>query len=165
MDLRAEMDYPAATADDVFAMIVDPEFRAQVCRQTRATEQQVAVDETADGGAVVSVRRTIAAEVPAVVKSFVGERITVDQTETWGPRHDDGSREGRLSVQFTGQPATVEGSIRLEPRAGGAHEVIDAVVKVSIPFVGRMVEPELAKGIVAATEVEERLGRQWLTTR
>ncbi len=164
MDLHAEMSYPGASPDEVFAMVADPAFRTEVCRQTRASEQQVQVDKTADGGAVVSLRRVMSADVPAIVRSFVGEQIILEQTEDWGGRAEDGSRQARLSVRFTGQPATIDGSIRLEPQGEGSREVIAGKATVSIPFVGRMVEPELVQGIVAAAEVEERLGRQWLAT-
>lgn len=162
MDLKAEISYPTASCEQAYALVVDPEFRAAVCEATRATDYNVEIEELDDGGVHVVVDRTMPADVPDAMKKFVGETIGVIQTETWGPAASDGSRSADLLLEIKGQPAKLTGTITLAPNGSGCHEVVDGDLKVSIPFFGKKIEPEIAKGIKAAIRAEEKTGQSWL---
>jgi Protein of unknown function (DUF2505) len=162
MQLSTEISYPGATPDDAFALVVDPKFRAAVCEATLALAYDVGIDETDGGGASVRVDRTVPAQVPDFVKKLVGETLDVRQTEDWSAPDADGSRTADIRVEIVGQPAGMTGTIVLETTADGCREVVSGQVKVSIPFLGGKIEPEVAKAIVTAMRVEQKTGREWL---
>jgi hypothetical protein len=165
MDVRAEISYPAGSPDEVFALVSDKDFRVAVCKATHALEHRVDVDPRADGGAQVRVERTFPAEVPDFVRAFVGQTLTVVQTEVWEAPRPDGVRIAALQIQFTGLPASMKGSQTLERVGAGAHQLIRGELSVSIPFIGRRIEPEVAKAIVAAAAKEQETGRAWLARK
>ena len=69
--------------DAVFAVLSDPEYVEEKCWATYATEAGVTVEPDGDG-VVIRTVRSLPAKVPSYAKSFVGDSIEVDQTETWG---------------------------------------------------------------------------------
>jgi uncharacterized protein DUF2505 len=162
MQLSTEISYPGTTPDDAFALVVDPKFRAAVCEATLALAYDVGIDETDDGGASVRVDRTVPAQVPDFVKKLVGETLDVRQTEDWSAADTDGSRTADIRIEIVGQPAAMTGTIVLEQTSDGCREVVSGQVKVSIPFLGGKIEPEVAKAIVTAMKVEQKTGREWL---
>ncbi len=72
-------------------------------------------------------------------------------------------RTADLVIQITGQPAKMTGLLTLEPAGDGTRERISGDLTVSVPFVGKKIETEVAKGIVAAAATEEQTGRAWLS--
>jgi hypothetical protein len=162
MDLSAEISYPGATPDQAFALIVDSKFRSAVCEATAALGHDVGIEQKDDGGAVVRVDRTVPAEVPDFVKKLVGETLDIRQTEDWSSADAAGLRTADVVVEVVGQPARMTGTIVLEATPDGCREVMTGKVKVSIPFLGGKIEPEVAKAIVAASKVEQKTGREWL---
>ncbi len=162
MDVSADISYPAASPDETFAMLMDPDFRRAVCEATGALDYDVDVDEHEDGSARVSVTRTMPADVPDFMKAFIGDTVRIRQTETWDAPDASGGRAADLVVEISGQPAKMLGSIVLATDGVGSLERIRGDVKVSIPFFGAKVEPEFAKGIVAAAAEEQRTGSTWL---
>lgn len=161
MELREVLEYDAPP-DRVFAMLCDSRWREQVCKEQRAVGWNVAVRSLDSGGANVSVTRTLPARVPDLVKSMVGQTIETAQTEQWGPAAADGSRRADFDVQVKGQPATVTGEVRLEPNGVATRQTVVCDVRVQIPFVGKRIEPEIAKAIRAGIIVEHRLGAAYL---
>jgi hypothetical protein len=162
MDVRAEISYPEATTEQVYALVVDPEFRAKVCEDTLAITYDVDIDEHDDGGATVTVTRTIPAEVPDFVKKFVGETLELKQIEEWGMADPTGARTADVRLEIKGQPVTMTGAIYLETLVDGARQRFEADLKVAIPLLGKKIEPEVVKGILAGLRQEERTGRAWL---
>ena len=163
MDLREQITYDAPP-DEVFAMLCDESFRAEACAAVHALSHTVAVDRVGDE-ATVRTTRVMPAQVPDFAKKMVGETIEVTQVERWGAPDAAGARTAQLRIAITGQPAGMEGSVRLEPAAGGTREILAGDVRVRIPFVGRQIEPEIAKAIRAAVVKEAEVGRHWLAER
>lgn len=162
MDVRAEITYPTATVEQVYALVTDPKFRSAVCEATHALSYDVDVDKRPGGTALVTVRRTMPAEVPDFVKKFVGETIDVVQTEEWGAPDSRGHRSADLDVQIKGQPAKMTGTLDTQAAGAGARTSIRGELKVSIPFIGNKIEPEIAKALLAAVEAEQRTADKWL---
>jgi hypothetical protein len=163
MELRAEISYPTATCEQAWAMLVDPDFRTAVCEATHALDYDVAIEEDDAGGARVVVDRTMPADVPDMMKKFIGETVGVVQTERWGPPAADGSRTADLTLEVKGQPAKLTGSLTLQPDGDGCRELVEGDLTVSIPFFGKKIEPEIAKGIHAAVRAEEKTGQSRLS--
>jgi hypothetical protein len=162
MDVRAEITYPTGSPEEVFALAVDKDFRAAVCEATHALHHQVEIDLRPDGRVRVRVERTLPAEVPDFVRSFVGSTITVVQTEEWAPPAGDALRTAGLLIQIKGQPATMTGSETIQRNGSGTLQQITGDLRVSIPFFGKRIEAEVAKAILAAAAKEQETGRVWL---
>jgi uncharacterized protein DUF2505 len=163
MDLRTELSYPGATAADVVGLAHDPEFRAAVCRATKSVDFEVDVQVDDDGYTEVVVSRTLPAHVPDMVKRLVGDTVEIIQSESWAPDDDSGLYTAELTVQVVGQPAVLRGSLIVDADDEGAVQIVQGEIRVSMPFIGRRFENELAKGIVAAARREQEIGRGWLS--
>jgi hypothetical protein len=163
MDVRAEISYPTGSPEEVFALVVDQDFRVAVCEATHAVHHRVDVQHRVDGTAQVRVERTLPADVPDFVKSFVGQTITIVQTEEWGQADGQGVRVAELQIRIQGQPASMRGSQTLEPVGAGTRQLIRGDLKVSVPFLGKRIEPEVAKAILAGAAKEEQTARAWLS--
>ncbi|UPK76183.1 DUF2505 domain-containing protein [Nocardioidaceae bacterium SCSIO 66511] len=159
MQLNETLDY-AAAPDAVFAMLCDPKWREQVCELAHAKSYDVHVDKSGDT-ATITVQRTMPAEVPDAVKALLGKTIEVEQIERWAAPDADGTRRAQVSVRIKGQPASMEGTSVL---GGGDSStlVVTGDVRVKVPFVGRKLEPEVAKAISAALRIEEKAAADYL---
>ncbi len=160
MQLHEVNDY-AAAPDVVFAMLCDQAWREQVCRAVHALDYSVTIRQTGDQVHITTVR-TMPAEVPEAIKRMVGERIEITHVERWGPAAADGSRSAELRMDVTGQPASMTGTMRLVPSGAGSRESIDGDVKVTVPFFGKLVEPEILKAVQAGIAKEGEQGRAYL---
>lgn len=159
MKIHETADYPDATPAQVFAIIRDDDFRAEVCEKIHSVAYEVSAEDTADGGARIQIDRTMPAEMPDFIKKLTGETVEVRQVETWGPAAADGSRQGTVRLTIKNQPASMDGTMTIRGTATGAELVVDGELKVKIPLIGKKVEPEVAKAIVAALRVESAEGR------
>lgn len=163
MEVRAEINYPNTSTEQAFALGMDPAFRAAVCEATHATDFDVDISEHDDGSASVEINRTMPADLPDLAKKFMGDTVNVVQTEKWSASNESGARTADLTISIKGQPAKMVGGIFLESIGDDARMRIAGNIKVSIPFVGKTIEGEVAKGIVAAATKEQETGIAWLS--
>jgi hypothetical protein len=161
MRLRVETSTPA-TVEQTFASRVEQSVREQACRESGALSYDVLIEQAADGGARVQVQRVMAPQVPDYIRRFVGESIAIGQVEQWSPPGPNGDRSAVVTVTVKGQPASMTGSMLLSPAPGGSTELVTGEVKVSIPFLGSKIEPEIVKVIEAALRIEQRVGQDWV---
>jgi hypothetical protein len=173
--LTAEIRY-AADPMTVFGMLTDQEFQERKLTGTGAVSHQVSVHPTPDGGAVVSSSRALPTDqVPDAFRALVGERLTIRQTETWGPADASGARTGTLEVSVAGTPVRLTASLSLSlsgsdggsPPSGatspaGCLERVDGELKARVPLVGARIEKAAEPAVRAAIQAEERIGRAWL---
>jgi len=161
MELHEVQDYDA-DPDAVFAMFCDQTWREEVCRATHAIDYSVSVEES-DGGVTVRTTRVLPAKVPEPIKSMVGEHIEIIQTETWSATIDGSPRHADIDVRIAQQPASMTGTMTLEPHGSGTRQTVVGDVRVKIPLLGRRLEPEIAKAIRAALDKEGECARAYLT--
>jgi len=155
MQISATISYPSGTTPaQVYELATDADFRGEVCEATHALDYGVSVDAHDDTAKVV-VTRTMPADVPDFMKKMIGETVDVVQTEDWGAPDADGQRTADLVVQIKGQPAVMNGTAAIVTSGGEVVMQIERDLKVSIPFFGKKVEPEIAKGIYAAVDKEQ----------
>ena len=96
--------------------------------------------------------------MPDFVKKLTGDTVKVKQTEKWSGPAADGSRTADVKVSIIGQPAEMNGTATLTPGADGTAFDLVGDVKVSIPFLGKKIEPEVAKAIIASLDEEVEYG-------
>ena len=150
--------YGDADVESVYSLITSEDFRVEAAEDVGATDLDVTVQESG-GGHTVTIVRTQPADMPDFVKKLTGDTVKVKQTEKWGPAESDGTRKADVKVSIIGQPAEMVGKAVLTSAGGsGTKFTVDGDVKVSIPFIGKKVEPEVAKAIKASLKHEVELG-------
>jgi hypothetical protein len=164
MKISAIIDY-AATSHDVFAMLADEDFQNRKCLATGASSHTVSISRQDGRTQIVSRRALPADDFPSFVRSMVGETLTVTETQDWGPSGTDGTRRGTLTVDITGAPISLEGTLTLAPGGEGTVETIEGDLRARIPFLGPKVEQAAAPAIQSAIRVEGENGKAWLATR
>ncbi len=152
------------TVHEAFAAHLEKSVRETACQESGALSWDVSITPVGDG-ARVQVDRVMPPEVPDFVKKFLGDTISVRQVEEWSGPAADGSRTATVKVTIKGQPASMTGSAALTPNGSGSKEVVEGDVKVAVPLIGRKIEPEIVKVIVAALKIEQRAGIDWATAR
>lgn len=145
--------YDGTDVESVYALFSDAQFRAKAIESSGATDVTVSAEPT-DGGHTVTVVRTQAVDMPDFVKKLTGDTATVKQTENWAAPDSGGSRRADFKVSIVGQPAEMVGNAVLAPTADGVSFELNGDVKVSIPFIGKKIEPEFAKAIQASLDHE-----------
>lgn len=158
MKLKEEFSYSGADVEAVYALITDQSFRMESCKNQGAHEFDVTVEESGDG-ATVTVVRTQDADMPDFVKKLTGSTVKVKQTEVWGAPDGDGNRAADVKVSIIGQPAEMTGKAKLFAKGEGTEFTLAGDVKVSIPFIGKKIEPEVAKAIRASLREEVEYGQ------
>lgn len=160
MELKMSASYDA-TPEEVFAIVTDATFREQACEKTKALSYEVQVSESG-GDTVVRVQREMPSdEVPDIARKFVGQTLTVVQTETWHPAKPDGSRDADVKGEIANTPVTLKGTASIS--SGGAETVqaINLDIKVAVPLIGKKIEPFVVDAIRAGLQKEHDLGRDW----
>lgn len=157
MRFHHELVYPADPGD-VFAMLVDPAFREEVCEHQQVVSYSVSVEEHGDGTHVYVDQVQSLRGIAESVRRFVGEEVEIEQRETWGS-----TTRADLDVQIPGKPGRLRGAITLSVRDGRTVETVSGDIRVSVPLVGRKVEEMVARVFTFALEAEHAVGERWLT--
>ncbi|GAA3531969.1 hypothetical protein AFL01nite_20290 [Aeromicrobium flavum] len=156
MKLTERFEYPA-TPDQVFALVSDPTFREESCRHQGARDYDVKVTTEGDT-TVVTIERTMESDMPDFIKKLTGDSVTVTQIEKWGPADAAGTRTADVSVDIHGQPARMRGTSTITATGATTAMTLDGDVKVSLPLIGKRIEPEVAKAISASLREEVEFG-------
>jgi Protein of unknown function (DUF2505) len=162
MDLKAEYRFEA-DAEAVFAMFTDPEYQRQ--KLTDAGHTHVEVLECgpgADGSSFrIVTRRTVAVDVPGVLKRVLTPTNTVTQTDEWAA-DQKGTRTGTWKVEIKGVPIHLSGTMRLAAGKSGSVETISGVAKASLPLVGGKLEKLAGGNFNDSTAQEQDFSTRWL---
>ncbi|WP_251150381.1 DUF2505 domain-containing protein [Cellulosimicrobium sp. Marseille-Q4280] len=167
MHLSVELRYPAPV-HAVGAMLADEPFvrwRAERSGGPGGAVEQVDVTGSAAAGFTVAVRRELPTDqIPSHVRTFVGGRLEIRQAEAWEPERD-GTRAGTVSLEITGAPVRLTGTVRLaadpaDPTA--TVQTYSGEIKASVPLFGGAIEEAAAGAVRGALAAEERAGREWL---
>ncbi len=159
MELKLSASYDA-TPEEVFAIVTDATFREQACEKTKALSYDVQVTESG-GDTIVRVSREMPAnDVPDIARKFVGQTLTMVQTETWHAAAADGSRRADVVGEISNTPVTLKGTASISGD-GQAVQAIDLDVKVAVPLIGKKMEPFVVDAIRSGLQKEHELARDW----
>ena len=159
MKVKESFTYPDTDVESVYALITDPAFREDAVAAVGGQDIEISIEPTGDGH-TVTVVQTQPAKMPDFIRKFVGESVMAKQTETWGGPDVDGSRSADVRFTVVGQPADMLAKVKLSGE-GDVSFVVDGELKVNVPFIGRKIEPEIAKLISASlrSDVEQGIKR------
>jgi uncharacterized protein YndB with AHSA1/START domain len=160
MELKLSASYDA-TPEEVFAIVTDATFREQACEKTKALSYSVEVTESG-GDTIVKVQREMPSDdVPDIARKFVGQTLTVVQTETWHPAKADGSREADVRGEISNTPVTLKGTAQITTAGASTVQSIELDVKVAVPLIGKKIEPFVVDAIRSGLQKEHELGKEW----
>lgn len=155
--INETLTYTGADVEAVYGLISDQAFRTESCEHQESSD--IVVDVEPDGeGCTVSVSRTQAAAMPEFVKKITGSTVKVKQTEKWSGPDSKGTRTADVKVSIVGQPAEMNGVATLTNSSAGTVFEVKGDAKVSIPLLGRKIEPEVAKAIISSLKEEVAYG-------
>ena len=163
MRLSVTLDLPT-DAHAAARLLADPEYVHQKVRASGALEQHVDVTGSADGAFTVTTRRALPTDqIPAHLRSLVGNRIDVRQVEAWEAPDADGARVGTVVVEIAGAPVRLSGRTSLTGTAAGSTTVAyDGDLRASVPLFGSAIEQATAGAVRSALEVEQVVARRWI---
>lgn len=136
--LTAEYQYDAAPAT-VFATMTDDSALVAKYEALGARNIEVLHCGPVGDGFRVTVKRTVSVDVPGFARRVLSPSNTVTHTDEWGPAAN-GVREGRWTVDVSGVPTTMGGTMTLQPNGTGTSYRLAGEVKVSVPLLGGRLE-------------------------
>lgn len=150
----------AAPAADVHAMLMDREFREQVCAAQHALDHSVDISGTGDRMTVEINRTQSMKGAPAVALKLTGDRVRIVQRETW-----TGRRRADVAMEIPGKPGHLRGQLSLRDTAEGCEHLIVGEVKVGIPLVAGKLEQLIGDILAHGLRREGTVGAAWLAER
>ncbi len=162
MDLKTEYRFDA-DPDAVFAMFTDPEYQRQKLVDAGHTHVEVLECGLAADGTTFRIvsRRTVAVDVPGVLKKVITPANSVTQTDEWGAE-TGGARTGTWKVEIKGVPVHLSGTMRLAAAKSGSVEAIAGTVKASVPLIGGKLEKLAGSNFNDSTAQEQDFSSRWL---
>jgi hypothetical protein len=157
MKLKETFTYTGIDVEAVYKLITDQAFRLESAENQGSRDIDISVEGAADAATLVIVR-TQDSDMPDFVKKLTGNDVKVRQTEVWGEADAAGTRKADVKVSIIGQPAEMVGVASLSRTADGTDFTLEGDVKVSIPFLGKKIEPEVAKAIRGSLREEVEYG-------
>lgn len=145
----------------VRAMLRDPAYVQRKAERTGSFDITVEVEDTADGGVVITCARSMPAEVPSYAAAFVSDTLSVTEVQTWGPPAADGSATAEVTVSFNA-PLAYRGRIALTPGGPGSVATNTGDFKASVPFVGGKVEKVASEMTQKYLAKETTVATEWL---
>ena len=156
-----QVQHYAATPEEVFAMLSDPEFVERKCLASGSIE--ASADVTAEDATTTIVsRRVLPAKLPGFAKKFVGETLTLVETQRWTDEDGTGTRRGSFVVDFGNNPISFSGEVLLSPDGDGSRVETRGDIKCTVPFVGGKIEGVATEWITKYLDKEQRVGTEWL---
>lgn len=153
--LDVSYDIPA-DVESVYAVISGEQWAAQKAKAFDDESRMESRTVAAGDAVTLVVSRGLPDGIPGFLEKFLPKGGRAQQTEAWGPS-EDGARRGTWKGEIPGAPATVGGTMALEPTATGTRYRIQGEVKVSIPLVGGKAESFVVDMITKLTRSEAEL--------
>lgn len=146
----------AGDVETVLALLTSERWVQHKAEQLADGSRVVRREEQPGGGIVLVVSRELPGGGPGFLDRFLPKDGRVLQTQAWGPA-SDGVRRGSWTVEIPGAPASVGGTVRLEPRPAGSCYAVEGEVTVRVPLVGGKAERVVADLLVKLAAKEAGL--------
>ncbi len=140
----------------VFGTLTAADWPARKAEALGDGSSVVEREQRPDGGVRMVVSRELPSGVPGFLERFLPQDGRVMQTDDWGPAQD-GVRRGRWSVVIPGAPASLGGTLLLEPIPTGSRYTIEGEVTVKVPLLGGKAERLIGEMVVKLAGREAEL--------
>lgn len=161
-NMAAELKYGfvlSATAKTVFEMLVNPDFLTKKIELAQSGNFEITGQSPE---LTIDVTRTVNADLPAMVRKFVGENLVVQEIQNWKELSAK-NYQADFVLKIPNAPVEIKGKIELIELVKTQVE-ITATVKVNLPIFGATAEPHVVETIKKVLADEEKLCKLWLQT-
>lgn len=158
MKLNETLTLPLS-AQGAAAMYADPQYPQFRARTLGATTASSTVEgDPQQGPFTVRTELTLPTDrVPDMVRKFVGQTVTVRETQGWSAAESEGARTGTMSIEVVGTPASMTADLRLAPTGTGSSTVsIDGDLVAKVPLLGPRLEKAAVPYVSTVLRAEER---------
>lgn len=156
MKFHRELAYDAG-ADEVLAMLADPDFRKKVAAAQDVVSIDVTTTPKGDGMSIVIDQVQNTAGLPALAKKITGETTRAIVREEWAD-----ATSGTYEIEAPGKPTKAVGTVALAEEGGITRHVFDLEVSVKVPLIAGKLEKLMADNIDAGMTLEHSVGVAWL---
>jgi Protein of unknown function (DUF2505) len=157
--------YSDATPDAVFAMIATEEFQRRKCAATGASSYDVQIKSGDSHTVIVCTRILPTDSLPDFVRPLAGPRLELIENIDWGEPNTTGARFADVRLQFTGQPLSMVGRLRLRAEGDDTTAALRADLQANVPIFGGRIEKACAPLVEQALRIEQQVGQKWLAER
>jgi hypothetical protein len=157
MRFLKEISFPG-TLEEVWEMLLDADFRAEVAETSGASSYDVSVEETDEGWLAVIDSVSPTDGLPDAATRVLGTAMEIRQEELW-----TSASAATLDARMPGRPGHINGTISLRQDGDRVVQVVDAEVRVRIPLFGGAVEKVIGRGLGRVLRIQESVGADWLT--
>lgn len=157
MQFTQKLDY-VRDSDTVIKMFGDKDYFVRKFELLNARNFEV-LEYSLDGNNFrikMKAEFPMSAPVPGFAKKFVGDSVTVVETDSWNLA----TKTGNIEVDVKGAPVDASGIMTLSDGGKGAINSIDWTVKCSVPLVGKKLEGLIADDIKAKGADDERVSNE-----
>ena len=130
-----DLHYYTQDVDTVFRVFHDPQFVLAKYEGIGARNIELLECSGEGNSRTIKVKREVPADVPGILKKFLGAWNRVQQNEEW-QGDDGGVRVCQLTINIVGVPVKVAGTMTLSPDANGCVNDVRLNVTSGIPLVG-----------------------------
>lgn len=150
----------AKGVDKVWAMYGDRAFFEKKYKATGCTNIQVIDYKKTDKGFSITVKYDAKSDapVPDFAKKFMGETVSVTQTDSW----DAATKTGKITTEIKGAPVKVTADMKLEASGKGAVNKMLWTLSCGIPLVGGKLESILAEDVKVKSARDEAASQKLL---
>ncbi|MCG8610354.1 MAG: DUF2505 domain-containing protein [Pseudomonadales bacterium] len=154
MEIKVSHHYNA-DIDKVFKSFGDTETLAEKFAALGARNFKVNQLSLADASLELSMQREVPADAPKMLKKFLAEWNTLEQTESWTGQPGE-NYVGTFSVDIKGVPVTIQGRCDLKKTDTGCVNEVTVNIDCGIPLVGKKLAAFVAESSEGSMDAEYR---------
>lgn len=160
MKLEIRHKYTASSSD-VYALFTSKNFHKKKFKACGARNIKVIDKKKSTAEFSIKVEREMPADVPGVLKSFLGDWNSVTQIEEWQDV-DDGEYICDFTIDADSVPVEFTGTMNLMPEGDGCVNYVVLDIECGIPFVGKKLVQFVAKDAKKSLQAEYKYIRSQL---
>jgi hypothetical protein len=162
MALAASTTLPHSV-DRVAAVFVNEDFLKHTSEVVGGTLESFTLDgDVAGAFSTITIRTLPTTRLPDIARKFVGEKLTVTQTENWDAPEADGSRTSNITLKISGAPLDVTAVQRLVADGGNTRVELEGNVSSAVPFLGGKIAEAAEPMVGKALNIQSQQAQAWL---
>ncbi|GAB6899188.1 DUF2505 domain-containing protein [Kineosporia succinea] len=140
---------------EVFRQMTSRSYQDEKAQRLEVVEHRCDITDAGSGRITVVSRRTSpAGSVPELIRAMVKPTLTVTETESWHAPDGGPGRQGDFSVQVSGAPIAVKGTVHLDPAGTGCRLTFEGELRTTVPLFRSAIESAASGRVIDTIEAE-----------